>query len=202
MAFIPSPGVARVTVEGRSPQGTVVNVLHVKQPAGATVFDMDTLAQRAWDAWELNVLPVLSSSYTLVQVRAALMDTDESPVGTYGESPQPTGGATGEFLPAGAAAVVTLRTGARGRSGRGRMYLGPLPEGQVANGEMLPAYVDAVQLGVEGFRADLASDGWNLGVLSQYSGGAPRAEGLFRPVTGIVIRSPRPGYQERRTGRS
>ena len=48
-----------------------------------------------------------------------------------------TGGTGGNFIPA-VAALVSLKTHRRGARGRGRLYLGPVSEGAVVNGQCTP----------------------------------------------------------------
>jgi hypothetical protein len=105
------------------------NVLHFKC-VGATA-DVDLhLIQVLLTCFITNVLPVLTSTWSLKEVRwkqvspALGVEQISIPTGTT------TGGGNAAALPSYCSAVISKRTLTGGRSHRGRMYIAGIPENQ------------------------------------------------------------------------
>ena len=201
MAFIPSPGVVRCAVDMTFGTVNVANVLNFIVPGAPDGPGVLTIASTLRGLWASQVMPNLSSAVTLRSVTATSLANDTAPSATSSGSGPVSGGVTGEPMPGGAAAVVTLYTAARGRTGRGRLFIGPLGETQVNTGNLTNATITAITNAVTAVRTGMNTSGYDLCVLSQYVNNAPRAAGVPRLVTTIVIRNPLVGYQSRRTGR-
>ena len=201
MAFIPTADVVRATITGQSAIGPVVNVLALRRLAEPTPVGLAELAELMWEQWALLVMPNLSTSYSLSSVSVADQSAADAPVAVYSTTPTPTGSVAGDALPLGSSCVVTLRTAARGRTARGRIFVGLLAEADASSGQLTPTRADGIRGAIAslGFAVNIA--GWELGVLSLQENGVPRGTGLFRPVTSIVVRSPLVGTQRRRQGR-
>lgn len=175
----------------------VHNVVHVSAGQAA---DQD-IAHDLADAWRARIVPILHSSYGFQGVEVQNIATEE--VGAYsaGTTGPTQGGDTQVVFPTWVCASVRLRTARRGRSGAGRIGLGPIPEiWSGANGNSLTS--DAVNLvnnAVGALITDLASSTrnspMNLAVVSYYKGvdaqGKPikRATPIISPVEGHSVNS-------------
>lgn len=77
------------------------------------------------------------------------------------------GTGSGDSLPAEVASVLTLRTAARGRQNRGRIYLPAMGESTSDGAGHLQAGVQAdILSGITTLRASLNTAGWEIGVAS------------------------------------
>lgn len=119
-----------------------VNVLHVHAPGATesdifTGFDTEISAQTS----TTNVFRENSSLASVVSFEVLKLDgvssTQVFVPTTWG------GGSSGEVIP-NQAAIVSLRTTLRGPQGRGRLFMGPVTEGNITNGRI--SSVRATQL--------------------------------------------------------
>lgn len=106
------------------------------------------LANACYDAWADHVLTQQSITFSLVSCVATQMITDGPAQGPY----QPTTPEEGSYVQASmnnaTACVISLPTGKAGRSYRGRIYVGGVPDGQVVDGLLSGTYRAAVQAGL------------------------------------------------------
>jgi len=144
---------------------------------------LDTCVNGAWETY-------LSNQVSYTATRAYGMQTVADPVyliGTGGGA----GGVTGDAVPLNAPLCVTLRTGARGRSARGRIYLSGIPEVNW-NGA---SYDTTIQTHVTDFMhaimTNTAAIGWQWSVVSFQENGVKRSTGLVRAVTSYEVRDGR-----------
>jgi hypothetical protein len=124
------------------------NVMHIRN---ATV-DAAGVATDVLDAWGRPQLSFLADSYVLETI--VVTPLDGSSASFIAPSPgglRFTGEMTGDPIPA-SAGVVKLRTSLRGRSHRGRLFIGPNGEGNIANGGIDPTFVAACQADWERFQ--------------------------------------------------
>lgn len=139
-----------------------VNVIHLRSSVG-------TLAslQAALDAHGTAAMwGELNSSYASTSITLTKLDgTSASVTYTPATPANWAGGASGEEIPE-AAAGLTLNTAIRGRSYRGRIYVGPVTEAQCSGGNLLSAGVTAHTAAWNTFLADMAAVGWDLVVAS------------------------------------
>lgn len=111
------------------------------------------------------------------------------------------GTVAGEILPVNLAIVVTLRTAARGRSGRGRVYLTGFGETAIADGLWGQANADFCKDYVDDIADAATGQGWTMVIRSTQENGVVLEEANTRPVTTTVVRSLIPGTQRRRLDR-
>lgn len=155
--------VIRTTIHREDGQGrSANNVLHFES-TGYDVAALNTNLQASvtrtlWDpiwagygAITLNYLPLDGTSATTTIIPTTMLDF--------------TGEGTGELIPA-EAALIKLRTGQRGRSHRGRIYLGGIGEDRNVNGAITTATVTELQSDWTDFVDDMATAGTPLVVAS------------------------------------
>jgi hypothetical protein len=130
----------------------VVQVLHQYNLEGqecenvwyfqAKASDPDVLAHLLADiaVCLLALVPYLSSSYTLERLKAKVVSPAVGPeeVWTPAALAVIEGAAAGDSEPSFVSAVISLHTGRGGRSGRGRIYIGGIPEGDTVRSILNP----------------------------------------------------------------
>jgi len=199
MAFQPVPNAAQCIINYTDGVRSFSNSLWaVKSGFGqANMQDLATAIRAnisaGWAAW-------FGNNFTQDVITVYDQRAEGAPVYLHTLNPV-TGQDADEIHPLGDALVVTLRTATRGRSGRGRMYLGGLSVGQSADGLWSsPITAQAVDF-CEELKADLDVLGWTWVVCSRYSENALRNPALTFPVTSFEVRSAVVGTQTRRNRR-
>lgn len=123
----------QVVIEGRMEGQLTANVMHFSCVGASADVDLH-LIQVLLSCFITNLLPVLSSSWTLERVRwkqvAPAVGIEQISIPTGGPA---AGGGNAAALPSFCSAVLSKRTLYAGRSGRGRMFIAGIPEGQVTN---------------------------------------------------------------------
>ena len=107
-----------------------INVIHVRSGL-SSVTDIGNAIATILDDHSASALAALSSVFQLTNVQVTPLDGTSG--GTDVPQTAPFGSTGGDYIPQGAA-VVSLKTGARGPQARGRIYLGPVAESQTQNG--------------------------------------------------------------------
>jgi len=186
MPFQPAIDIATTTLQGLVDNQLTILDLNWFASAGITAFNLGTLANGV-STWFTNSLaPLLSEQWSAVNVHAVDNTSATGPVAD--SSSVQAGGVTGEAAPNNVAAVVSLRTDQRGRSGRGRNFVPGIPNSLITlntlDSGFITNLVTAYQLLV-GAGSFLA--GWQLVVLSRQTGGVLRANGLGIPVTSVTM---------------
>jgi len=117
----------QVTIEGSQESQRVSNVLNFTAVTSIDDVELRLIAAIA-ECFVTNLLPVLSSKYTLEQIRWK----QTRPTLGVEHVTIPSGAGPGEgdatALPSLAAACISIRTAQGGRSKRGRMFIGGIPE--------------------------------------------------------------------------
>ena len=103
------------------------------------------------------------------------------------------GGQSDDMMPLDDALVATLRTGNRGRSARGRLYISGLGKAQFTNGQFVSGAVTDLDAMLSYIMSSTAALGWTWCVVSFQENGVVRSSGLARPVTAYEVRSRIPG---------
>lgn len=201
MTFVPSPNAVRISLELQQGTRPMANVLHAVVDDSSDPGLLATVAQFAYDTYAATFLPLLSTAVVLQTSTCYSLQSVTAPVASYTPVAPETGDQSGEQLPLQSAAVLTLRTNARGRSGRGRLYLSGWSEGSSSSSSLTPAASAALQTAAGAFLAAWQASDFSLVVFSQYTGNAPRPVGLALPVTEIELRSAVFGSQRNRNRR-
>lgn len=199
MAFVPTA--STVTFEARySLNGALIeNCLAFY--IGAIPFA--TAAPQICTAYEQQVWLVLRDFSTADTIYREGYVTDQSSA----EGPTYTQAATvatasgtvlTDSVPNNAALVISLRSQSRGRSGRGRNYIGGLAEGLKVNSIWQPAPIAALLAAYENMRAVLQTSSITNVVLSKVSNGVPRTAGATYVITDYVNTTPAVRSQRRR----
>ena len=201
MAFVPNASVVKVALEHQQGTRPFVNTFHVSISPNPDEALLTALAQNVYNIWAGSILNLLSDTTVLQTATLYSMASTIAPVGRYSPTTPDTGNVGGEPLPLQSAAVLTLRSAARGRSGRGRMYISGWGEGSSVSSSLTPADGAALQTAADVFLAGLNANGIPLLVYSTQSGGNDRPQGLALLVNDIQLRTTVFGSQRNRNKR-
>lgn len=197
-----NPSVVRCVIELQQATRPFNNIVHVRSGnVNPPAADLAIIAETVYNAYRDSFLPLLSNATVLQGVTAYSMASAEAPLFSFTPATPPTGGQGGDPLPLQSAAVLTLRTGARGRSGRGRMYISGWSEVDSVQSSLAPAPALALQTAANTFLSALGAALIPLQVYSQQSGKVERAQGVIFEVTDIALRTSVWGSQRDRNRR-
>lgn len=177
------PNAFQVSIQAEASGQPVVNVLGVTSASGTAA----GAAAAVKAAWEGAGRP-LGALTPLLAVRNYRAVDLSSPFGDIADlASTATGGSAiaGNLATMAASALVQWNGASRSRSTRGRMYLGPLLEGQVnADGRTLAtATVTGMNTAIANLISSLASAGYPLAVLSRKNSQAyPVVGGAVSPI--------------------
>lgn len=199
MAFIPVPHGARAVVKFSKGTEEFSNTIHftktdyteADQQALATAIDAQCTLVNMW------AMPT-SVNYIGVDVYDARSDTGliKSAV-TNGHN----GSASGEALPVNLALVLTLYTESRGRSARGRLYIGGHGEGAWDGSEFLTTTETAVEDWFGDVVSAAAAIGWTAVIASKQHNNVVLPTATTYTITDWSVRNRKPGTQRRRVDR-
>lgn len=130
MALIIPPGFAQIAFE--------LQLTNDDEPIITTLgLDLDAvagtqIADLAFQAFALEIMPVVSNAYTLVRATAYVGNDGPGPLVYDSSLTGVTGANTGNPLPQNCAWLMRKRTDLAGRRGRGRMYIPGVMESEVS----------------------------------------------------------------------
>lgn len=175
---------------------SALNILHFNHQLGETLNqgDADAMAATIRSAFTASLIPAqLHTSVALAKVEVRHMDQPSDPW-FLGSGAAVAGTSVSDPLPAATALVVTLHTGLRGRSYKGRVYLwGWAENANSTTGTAATAATDAASAFISAIRTNmLSTHQYTLGVLSRWTtppGSAPSAPPVERtpPIITPVI---------------
>lgn len=187
MPFIPAINTWRVGLSFVNNGGKPgANVIHVRDNSGS----MDgTRAQELADAvrdWAVtDWADVAANSWylTVIDVTSA-----QSQTGASASNTDVTSGARAEpQMPSQDTVAISLRTGAMGRSNRGRLYHVGLTEVDVVDGLLSGTAQTALINAYSALRSRLIADDFEWVIASYQADGVPRVTASLRPVNSVVI---------------
>lgn len=179
---------------GGEPSRTI-NVMHVRKSSGdawssianAIATHLDTTVHGAI----LNMLNAVQSSYGYQSFDLTPLDGTSNTLFREGATSNwPVGAGGGDYVPQ-VAAVLRIRTATRGRSARGRLFLGPVAESKTSNGQIAGGVPGLMSDSWDAFVNALATDGvCEVGVASYL-------KRVFYPATDVGV-VPHTATQRRR----
>lgn len=198
MPFIPTAETWRVAMTYQSLGGNnAANVIYFKDETGTLSSARATELADIVKGWAVTEWAnIASDQWTMQRVDVT---SAESQTGNSGSNNSPTAGAVAfDPLPSQDTVAVSLRTGAMGRSNRGRLYHVGLTEGDIADGLLTSTIQTALINGYLELLAAGIADDFTWSVVSFFTGGAPRAAGVPRTINQILIVDPKVDRQLRR----
>jgi hypothetical protein len=174
------PGCFQVAIMSKAGGSDVVNVIGVSNPSA----DAQSAAGAVRTAWKVAGGPMsrLSNLYAMDKVIATDIGSSNGAISLISDTQTGSITTSSSFATAGACALVKWNGGTRSRSSRGRMYLGPIMEGDInSDGRTLTVAAQAAfNSAITAFRTSLTNQGFPLVVLS-------RALNQAFPVTSSAV---------------
>lgn len=188
MPFIPA--IFTVEAEFRYLQSgqKTENRLFFEYVSDPSVSDMETLGAQLLDWWDDNLKPLQNTLTSLREIYITNLTTGFSPTVSIVPSTGNTGTLAGSVLPNNSTITISFRTEGRGRSSRGRNYAVGLVEPVLGVGgqTVLQSFADDLAAAYNVLTTPPATD-WTWSIVSFYTNGVPRAEGLVIPVQSAVV---------------
>jgi len=185
MPFVPAAGICEVFIEHNLNDKSGLGwVLHYEKSSGAWGPELfaDLGAQlKAW--WNTSIKPLVGAHCALTRIRMRDITTANSPIGDYSDGLPIVGTGSGSPPSNNVAWSIKKNSGLAGRSYRGRVYMLGMTESVITGNlidtgwglNVIAAFNDALLL--VGGDSD-----YGMVVVSKYSGGSPRVNGLATDV--------------------
>lgn len=184
MTFVPAPNVLQAELRFTLGTNKCENVLYFQGSAGVTPVLAQTLGNNLIGWWNTNIKPDSSNIASLNEVYITDLSNQTSFTVSVTTGLPSVGTNGGDAIPYNCAICISFRTGNRGRSGRGRNYVGGIPETQVSG-----SAIDAARLGrtVAAYQSLIGAGTFTPGlqwvVVSRFTNNAPRGVALVQPIT-------------------
>lgn len=188
MAFVPVSGAVMAEIRMSLDSQLIENTLYFRSRAEAIDPTLTGLGNALLLWWTTSYRVKLPDSVTLREIYLTDLNSATGPTHTApAPAPAPAGLAATPVMPNNVTIAVSFRTGLRGRSYRGRNYFGALGEGQISSNTLDGATQAGIIAAYNALLTGDVADDWEWGVVSRFSGGVPRAAGVFTPVTAVLI---------------
>jgi len=199
MAFVPVPGVIMVELRYTYLEEQCENTLYFRLQPSVADTSLLALGNAVLLWWNAEVRPYLSNQLTLREIYLTDLTTATSEAYTLvPPTPLPVGGDTAAALPGNVSLAVSFRTGARGRSYRGRNYIVGLVEPAVTGNAVSNDFANGMQDAYSELLASPFADDYEWVVASRFTANAPRTTGIATPVTSVTVVDPYVDSQRRR----
>lgn len=189
MTFVPVPATVQLRVQQTYLDIPIETTMYFR--AGEVAFNAAAalaLATAVRDAWATNMMPNLNTNCLIRQV-AALDMSSATGFSVVSSLVTPVaGGRAGTPTPGNVAFVLTKRTANRGRSFRGRAYIGGLDELDTDGNNLLQSRASAILTSYNAVVTAGLGPGWQHVVVSRVANGAPRVTGVATPVAAVEVR--------------
>jgi len=187
MAFIPVPNTIQAELVYVWNGETCENVLHYEATGAPDLAEMTALAAALATWWNTNIRTIVSNQLSLTNIKITDLNFANAPGIDYSVGMPMIGAVANDSMPNNVSLSIAKRTVFRGRSFRGRIYHAGLAETQVAGNDVLLATGNSILAAWELAKTfTAAGETFTMVVVSKYSGGAERAEGLTTPVTNFT----------------
>jgi len=158
MTFVPAPGVIRLVAGYAIGAEALSNTVYVQDEDSPSAVRVGQAATALSLSIQANIMPVLSSECLLVRVQAYDLASETAPVATVVIDPGVPGGAASATSATVVAARVKFLTGQRGRSFRGRIFQGGVPEGDIGGTSLDSGVATALRDGWVQVKDDLDAE--------------------------------------------
>lgn len=187
MAFVPAPNTVMVELRFVWNQQKVENTLYFYDVAGWTLASMTSLATEVFNWWAANIRPSLSVQITLNEVYVTDLASNVSPTFSLVPASGNVGGSANPSVPNNVAMCISLRTGARGRTARGRNYIPGIQLAALTANIWAPATITTMENAYNALASGAFPTQGQLAVVSRYENNLPRATAVVRPVISAVV---------------
>jgi len=202
MTYVPAPNVAKVACIGTYGGQEIVNVLHFHRDTAFDVGDLEDLCHDVSAVFRDALSVHQDADMVYTSFVATDLSTETGPTFTYIPSVNTGGLDSGEALPGNAAVCVTKRTAGRGRSKRGRIFIGALNSTmRVATNLLSSTYVGHFLSDLAPLLSPMSTSGFICGVLSYWHDHVKLSEASFEPLTALTCDQSLDNMRRRSDGR-
>jgi len=202
MPFVETPNIVMVEIRATLAGQSIENRIMVGALTTPTTGIVDEIAQLVFDWASTQYFDWLSHDVFLTEVVATDLTVQNGYQKTVVSTPAQAGSVNQGAMPNEVTFCVSLRSGVRGRSARGRMYMLALPHDEVANntlsGVWVAGFVSSVQILID----TLAAAGRPLTIVSYRTNNAPRSGGpvYFLVQTALAVDNTVDSMKSRKPG--
>lgn len=194
MPFVPAPGTTEVELRFNLSGENAENTLYFNKAVDWTAAEMTALAADLVTWWVAGPATQLSTSVALLSLHCSDLSSDVGAVIDYSVG-LPSGGTEAvEGMPNNVAPCISFHTGVRGRSARGRNYIGGIGITKVTENNISGSWMT----NMEGAYLDLldvaTANSCEWVVLSRFHGMGgtprrplPRVTGVVTPIIGVAF---------------
>lgn len=188
MGFVPTAGAVRADIQFLLQGQQCHNVIWCTRNENWTDVQRLALAQAITDWWTGSAKSYFSTDMVLNQITVVNQETESAPSSVLIPTGSLTGVRTGTPAPNNVAAVATLRTALRGRSYRGRMYLGGISMSDITNAITLSSsWIATVLTLLAALKTAIEGLGAIWVVVSKQHNKVALANGVKTPVAAISM---------------
>lgn|SRR5690348_8917302 len=183
--YIPVENVAQVNLVLSMSGEVAENVFHVHQAGAFAPADLANIANLFHGWWGNKIGPLVTAACSLVEIRVVDLTTQTSGAYDTGVTGM-SGTASGEALPNNVAALISWGTANRGKSFRGRTYIGGLASTDFTQNQLNDAAQSALADAGNSLKTSVDDGGYELGIVSYCSNKVWRTAGIFTPVVSLT----------------
>lgn len=199
MSFIPTINCIKVVIIGDLLGQQIVIDISIGTPTAPSISDLDDAAD-AVESWiDTELLPLLTTSLLIEEIKAYDMSSSTAPVVSHFISL--AGDVVATSVQNNVALVASFRTDNRGRSGRGRNYIAGLPNNIGDTVKTTVGKAAAIAAAYSALNSYLAPLGFEHIVVSNFTGGAARLAGLKQTVNEYIVNVDYDSQRRRLAGR-
>src|ERR1044071_8327606 len=152
MPFVAAPNIIMTEFRYLQDGQRTENRIMIDNLAVVDNADLVAVAVAAWDWWEDTYAPFISSIVTLREIVCTDLTVHNGDPYTYAPDTTTTGGNTGGAEPNEVSLCLSLRSGSRGRSARGRWFVAGLPrEAMATTNTVSSAFADDISGALQDF---------------------------------------------------
>lgn len=201
MEFIEVPNTMQVQLLFSQENQTSQNTLYFEKSSAIVGTDFDAMGDflKAW--WNTNLAPSRVDDSVLFRISMADL-TNESNIGfDYVEGLPIAGTSVSAPLPQNVALCIKFSTGFRGRSMRGRNYVGGLGQNQATGSSINAPSAASIVAAYDLLVTQNTLPDFTFVVVSRYNNLAPRATGITTPVLTVSANTTLDSQRRRLPGR-
>jgi hypothetical protein len=189
MPFIPTPGGIKVCMRFTKAGQIVCNVFHVQTDNPPDVAMLELIASIFKTAWVTHLQGLTSSDVTLTAIEVTDISTSSGLGIEYTDGLPLAATNNSGATPNNVTVATKLTSGLTGRSRRGRSFMIGVPVGMLSGDKqhVVQQLIDGLNAFIEDVAATLITESLKLAILSLFTGGAPRSNGVLTEVLGSSV---------------
>lgn len=201
MAFQRVPLTTKVELLYGQDGQQVENVLHYKSLAPASEADLVALCTEFVTQWTTFLRPLTINTCFLNAIKATSLDSEFAPGIEYTTGLPLAGTGTGNGMPMNVTCAVRFLTLLRGRSYRGRAYHVGIRQSDINGSSLSTTFRTNLRNAWIGLQSIESTPVFAQCVVSRYSGGVLREEGIATDVTNVQVEGTVDSQRRRLPGR-